>query len=72
VTGATIFEGWASLLVTNGVEVSGQAIFRENLLCRHHRLLGAGYVVAAVKFGAIKVEPARIAETQRLFVELAI
>ena len=32
----------------------------------------AGYVATAVKFAAIKVEAARIAETQRLFVELGI
>jgi len=32
----------------------------------------AGYVAAAVKFAAIKVEPARITDTQRLFVELGI
>jgi hypothetical protein len=32
----------------------------------------AAYVATAVKFAAIKVEPARIAETRRLFVELGI
>jgi hypothetical protein len=32
----------------------------------------AVYVATAVKFAAIKVEPAKIAETQRLFVELGI
>jgi hypothetical protein len=32
----------------------------------------AGYVAVAVKFAAVKVEPARIFETQRLFVELGI
>jgi hypothetical protein len=31
VGGATTYEGWASLQVANGVSVSGQAIFRENL-----------------------------------------
>ncbi|HLM98321.1 MAG TPA: hypothetical protein VK335_03510 [Bryobacteraceae bacterium] len=32
----------------------------------------AAYVATAVKFAAIKAEPARIAETRRLFVELGI
>jgi len=32
----------------------------------------AVYVATAVKFAAIRVEPAKIAETQRLFVELGI
>lgn len=32
----------------------------------------SGYLAAAVKFAAIKAEPSRIAETQRLFVELGI
>jgi hypothetical protein len=32
----------------------------------------AAYVAAAVKFAAIKVEPARISDTQRSFVELGI
>ncbi len=32
----------------------------------------AAHVAVAVKFAAIKVEPARITETQRLFVELGI
>jgi hypothetical protein len=31
VGGSTTYQGWASLQVTNGVAVSGQAIFRENL-----------------------------------------
>jgi hypothetical protein len=29
--GTTTFSGWASLQVTNGVSVSGQAVFRQNL-----------------------------------------
>ncbi len=32
----------------------------------------SGYVAAAMKFAAIKVEPSRITETQRLFVELGM
>jgi hypothetical protein len=32
----------------------------------------ARYVAVAVKFATVKVEPARIFETQRLFVELGI
>lgn len=32
----------------------------------------SGYVAAAIKFAAIKVEPSRIADTQRLFVELGM
>jgi hypothetical protein len=32
----------------------------------------AAHVAVAVKFAAIKVEPARITDTQRLFIELGI
>ena len=62
VGGATTHEGWASLQVTNGVSVSGQAIFREDLGGSHPILEAAvpftgGPPACAVSYWS--VEPTR-------------
>jgi hypothetical protein len=59
VGGATTYEGWANLQVTNGVSVSGQAIFRENLGGSHPILEAAvpftgGPPACAVSFWSVE------------------